>query len=84
MVATHGHAFIYRQRIGLIKIFLPLARHCDGYSKDRVTPYMHVLAYHIPYFIKKYGSIKQFSCQGMISDMIMIIATHAYIRILKE
>lgn len=36
-----------------------------GYKPHRVTPYMHIMVYHVPYFIKKHGNIKMFSCQGM-------------------
>ena len=30
----------------------------------QVTPYMHLLVFHITDFIDKYGNVKQFSCQG--------------------
>ena len=32
----------------------------------QVTPYMHLLVYHIADFIDKYGNVKQFSCQGTL------------------
>ena len=35
-----------------------------GYKPHRVTPYMHIMVYHVPYFIQKHGNIKMFSCQG--------------------
>ena len=47
-----------------MKEFLELGRHCDGYQKSCVTPYMHILVFHVPDFIKANGNIKQFSCQG--------------------
>ena len=31
-----------------------------------MTPYMHVTAYHVGHFLKKYGNIKQFSGQGKL------------------
>jgi hypothetical protein len=36
-----------------------------GYLKQNVTPYMHCLAYHIPFFILSFGCIKKFSGQGV-------------------
>ena len=30
----------------------------------QVTPYIHILAFHIPDIIDKYGNVKQFSYQG--------------------
>lgn len=33
---------------------------------SQVTPYMHILVYHVPNFVDKYGNVKQFSCQGML------------------
>jgi hypothetical protein len=36
-----------------------------GYLKQNVTPYMHCLAYHIPFFISSFGCIKKFSGQGV-------------------
>ena len=53
--------------------FLELGRHCDGYQKSCVTPYMHILVYHVPDFMKAYGNIKQFSCQG---TYVRIIIAH--------
>jgi hypothetical protein len=32
---------------------------------DSVTPYMHCLAYHVPFFTKKYGKLLRFSGQGV-------------------
>ena len=44
-----------------------------GYS--RITPYMHALLYHVPSFIKKYGSLADFSGQGVekINDEVKFI-----------
>ena len=36
----------------------------DGHSKSNVTPYMHILACHVPTQMRLYGSIKVFSGQG--------------------
>jgi hypothetical protein len=32
---------------------------------DSVTPYMHCLVYHVPFFTKKYGKLLRFSEQGI-------------------
>uniref|UniRef100_A0A1X7TWP4 Uncharacterized protein n=2 Tax=Amphimedon queenslandica TaxID=400682 RepID=A0A1X7TWP4_AMPQE len=37
----------------------------DGYSKSNVTPYMHVMGYHIPHLMKCHAGIKRFSGQGV-------------------
>ena len=48
-----------------IKLFMSLGSKCEGFQKKRVTPYMHLMVYHIPVMIKEYGNIKQFSGQGV-------------------
>ncbi|MCG7867336.1 MAG: hypothetical protein JAY74_13350 [Candidatus Thiodiazotropha taylori] len=37
----------------------------EGYLPVNVTPYMHCLTYHVPYFVKMYGSLFKFSGQGV-------------------
>ena len=37
----------------------------EGYQPKNVTPYLHVLVYHVPYFVGRYGSLIQFSGQGV-------------------
>ena len=37
----------------------------EGYQPKNVTPYLHVLLYHIPFFVGKYGSLSEFSGQGV-------------------
>ena len=39
--------------------------HLEGYAKRNVTPYMHILLYHVPALINRHGSIKPFSGQGV-------------------
>ena len=34
-------------------------------SSEDVTPYMHCMVYHVPAMLKKFGSLRQFSGQGM-------------------
>ncbi|KAL5484383.1 hypothetical protein EMCRGX_G020864 [Ephydatia muelleri] len=48
-----------------IKDFVALSPVAQGYQKDRVTPYMHIMAMHMPHMIRLHGNIKQFSCQGV-------------------
>jgi hypothetical protein len=36
--------------------FLQLGEFRKGYFKQHVTPYMHCFAYHVPFFISKYGN----------------------------
>ena len=35
-----------------------------GLQTTPSNPYMHIMVYHVPYFIQKHGNIKMFSCQG--------------------
>eukprot|EP00731_Ephydatia_muelleri_P010769 Em0005g1355a len=46
-----------------IQLFLRIKS--DGHQKKFVTPYFHVMVYHVPDAIRQYGNIKQFSCQGV-------------------
>ena len=52
-----------------IKSFVSLATVTQGYQKSKVTPYMHVLATHVPDMIRQHRNIKQFSCQGGKSNL---------------
>ena len=42
------------------------------YQTKNVTPYIHLLACHIPEFLKRYGSIAPFSQQGVekLNDLV--------------
>ena len=58
---------------------------CAGYKPCNITPYMHIMAYHVPYFIKKY-TIKQYSCQGTVAitiftyiSLYMVANSHVYV-----
>ena len=48
-----------------MKLFVGLGRYYMGYYKKDVTPYMHIMVYHVPEMISHYGKIKKFSGQGM-------------------
>lgn len=45
--------------------FLSLRGKRIGYEKKRVTPYMHILFAHVPYFLATYQSLKVFTGQGV-------------------
>ena len=47
-----------------VKLFCSLGGSRVGYNKARVTPYMHILSYHVPIFIRDHNSFKQFTGQG--------------------
>lgn len=36
-----------------------------GYLRERVTPYMHAMVFHIPKFIQLHGCLKKFTGQGV-------------------
>ncbi len=46
-----------------------------GYSAGKTTPYMHILVYHCPYYISKYGGLAKLSGQGMekLNDKVKFI-----------
>ena len=50
-----------------IKLFTSLRNSSihKGYKRAAVTPYMHALVYHVPVLMKKYHSVKFFTCQGV-------------------
>ncbi|KAK3082818.1 hypothetical protein FSP39_006271 [Pinctada imbricata] len=48
-----------------IQDFVSLSSSLEGYDSKNVTPYMHILVYHVPHLLQKYGSIKQFTGQGV-------------------
>ena len=46
--------------------FLDVGKQCrKGYNLHNVTPYMHCLVYHVPFFIEQFGPLKNFSGQGV-------------------
>ena len=48
-----------------IKLFLSLKDKQDGYGKENVTPYMHLLVYHVPKFLNDQYGMKIFTGQGV-------------------
>jgi hypothetical protein len=62
-------------------VFFP--KHLEGYDSNSITPYIHVMVYHVPKMLKTYGSIKQFTGQGVEksnddSNMIYHRKTHKH------
>ncbi|XP_067672134.1 uncharacterized protein [Haliotis asinina] len=47
-----------------VKTFLSLDKHLSGYSESNITPYVHCMVYHVPFMIRKFGSLRSFSCQA--------------------
>lgn len=47
-----------------IETFLSMSSVVQGYQRRNITPYMHILAYHVPEMVRNNGNIKQFSRQG--------------------
>ena len=45
--------------------FLSLGKYLEGYDSSSITPYMHIMVYHVPKMLKTFGSIKQFTGQGV-------------------
>ena len=50
-----------------MKLFTSLKGKCDGYKPDNVTPYMHIMALHMPEVIRRHKNLYRFSCQGIDS-----------------
>ena len=48
-----------------ISLFLSLNGKREGYKKNRITPYMHIMVTHIPRFFELHKSVKIFTGQGV-------------------
>ena len=48
-----------------IELFCSLRHTRPGYTRPRITPYMHIMCYHVPFFIQQYGCFKKFTGQGV-------------------
>ena len=53
-----------------MKDFLELT---EGHQKASVTPYMHVLAYHVHDQIRRFGNIRKYSGQGEFSVIMLTL-----------
>ena len=54
----------YFQAVDWIKLFVSLSGKAMGYEKERITPYMHAMVYHVPKFMEVHKGIKKFTGQG--------------------
>lgn len=45
--------------------FISLTGLREGYERKRVTPYMHIMVSHIPWFFQMYNAVKLFTGQGV-------------------
>ena len=48
-----------------INDFIAVGAKREGYSKSDITPYMHVMVYHLPYLMAFHSSLKPFTGQGL-------------------
>lgn len=48
-----------------INLFISLRDKMNGYKKANITPYMHIMVYHIPKFFELYKTVKIFTGQGV-------------------
>lgn len=56
---------IFSQAKSWIDLFCSLRGVRPGYNRTRVTPYMHLIPYHLPFFVQRHGCLKQFTGQGV-------------------
>ena len=47
-----------------IDLFCSLRGERPGYSRPRITPYMHTIACHLHFFVQKHGCLKTFTVKG--------------------
>ena len=45
---------------------------CQGHQRMHVTPYMHILVYHVPGMLRRYDNLRQFSDQGKDSIVYLL------------
>lgn len=64
-----------KQATEWIKLYLSLGGEVIGYENASVTPYFHILAYHLPRFIRDETPFKSFTGQGVekINDTVRSI-----------
>lgn len=48
-----------------VNLFTSLNGKREGYERSRVTPYMHIMVAHVPWFLSKYKNVKIFTGQGV-------------------
>ena len=64
MVAQGSDAEVYfKEAVEWMKQYLELGGRAPGFERRSVTPYMHIMIYHVPQMIKEHGCLKKFSGQ---------------------
>jgi hypothetical protein len=55
-----------------VNLFLSLKDKDEGYTKAKITPYIHLLVYHVPKFLSDDCGVKVFTGQGVekINDVV--------------
>ncbi|XP_074662584.1 uncharacterized protein LOC141915078 [Tubulanus polymorphus] len=71
----HNHLSCFEKAKSFVNLFLSLGSKRKGYKKANVTPYMHVLLYHVPFLIKEHGPISRYSGQSIekLNDVVKSI-----------
>ena len=66
---------LFTQVKNWVLLFLPLEGKRKGYERARITPYMHILVYHVPNLCMLYSGLRNFSAQGMekLNDVVKSI-----------
>lgn len=66
ITAESDAELVFEKARKFVEDFLELGqKNRVGYLPKNVTPYMHVLVYHVPFFFKRYGSLAKFSGQAV-------------------
>ncbi len=58
-----------------INDFISVGTRREGYSKADISPYMHIMVYHLPYLMALHSSLKPFTGQGLekVNDDLKLI-----------
>lgn len=65
VVQTKTPEFVFGLCKTWLTDFLILGDIRKGYYPENVTPYMHAMVYHVPFFVHKYGELRKFSGQAV-------------------
>ena len=55
-----------------LELFCSIRQFRTGYTRAKIAPYMHIMCYHVPFFIQKYGCFKRFTGQCVEKTMMML------------
>lgn len=64
-LTSDSSTIIFEKAKKWLELFCSLRSLRPGYTRARVTPYMHIMYYHVPYFIQQHGCFKIFTGQGV-------------------